>query len=282
MRAVDSLLADLTTRDIRLWVEDGRLRFNAPQGAMTADLRQELKVRKSELVEFLAADAAGDAGAAAGAPAIVADPVNADAPFPLTPIQQAYWVGRGNAESFELGGVSAHVYFELDGQGLEIARLEWAWNVLIHRHPMLRAVVDADGMQRILADVPHYAVALTDLSNGSTGQIDAHIEAVRAELSHRVAPAERWPLFDIRATALGADRLRLHISFDGLTFDASSILLLAREAWSLYATGRDTLVPLGLTFRDYVLAEARLRQSDDYRRARDYWEARLEFLAGCA
>lgn len=211
-------------------------------------------------------------------PEVVADPAQASEPFPLTRIQQAYWVGRGNPDSFELGGVSAHVYFETDGQGLDLARLEWAWNTLVRRHGMLRAVVDADGQQRVLPDVPEYRVSVADLSAASAAEFDAHIESVRAELAQYVAPADRWPLFEIRATRRSDDRLRLHISFDGLVFDASSILLLSREAWQLYTTGRDTLAPLELTFRDYVLAEARLQAGDDYRRARAYWEARLDTL----
>jgi amino acid adenylation domain-containing protein len=271
--AIDALLTDLKSRDIRLWVEDGRLRFSAPEGAMTAPLRQELKQRKEELLALLCV-----APAAAEPGVLVGDPANAFKPFPLTRIQQAYWVGRGNPDSFELGGVSAHVYFELDGQGLDLVRLEWAWNTLVRRHGMLRAVVDADGQQRVLPDVPEYRVAVSDLVAASPAKIDAHVAAVRAELAPYVAPADRWPLFEIRATRLSGDRLRLHISFDGLVFDASSILLLSREAWQLYTTGRDTLAKLDLTFRDYVLAEGRQAAGPEYRRARAYWEARLDTL----
>jgi len=140
VRPVDALLADLGSRDIRLWVEDGRLRFNAPEGAMTADLRQELTRRKGELVDLLGTPPAGEK---APATAIAPDPAHAGDPFPLTNLQRAYWIGRSDPDSFELGGVSAHVYFELEGEKLDLARLEWAWNTLVKRHGMLRAVVDS-------------------------------------------------------------------------------------------------------------------------------------------
>ena len=47
------LLAELRRRDIRLSVEAGRLRCNAPAGALTAELREALRARKAELLEFL-------------------------------------------------------------------------------------------------------------------------------------------------------------------------------------------------------------------------------------
>lgn len=53
-------------------------------------------------------------------------------------MQYAYWIGRIGA--YELGKVSSHVYFEFDNAGMDIERLNGAWNRLIERHEMLRAV----------------------------------------------------------------------------------------------------------------------------------------------
>ena len=59
-------------------------------------------------------------------------------PFPLTDIQHAYWVGRSNA--LELGGVSTHVYLELERDGLDPRRLQDSLRKVIERHDMLRAL----------------------------------------------------------------------------------------------------------------------------------------------
>jgi hypothetical protein len=48
------LLATCRSLDIRLWAEDGRLRCDAPSGALNADLRAQLATRKAELLELLA------------------------------------------------------------------------------------------------------------------------------------------------------------------------------------------------------------------------------------
>lgn len=85
-------------------------------------------------------------------PTIVPNPQQLYQPFPLTDIQQAYWLGRN--EAFELGNIAAHGYLELDCHYLDLTRLNQAWQKLILRHDMLRAVILADGQQQILPTVP--------------------------------------------------------------------------------------------------------------------------------
>ena len=50
---VSAFLAELSRRDIRVWSEGDRLRCNAPEGALTPDVRDQLRDRKSEILEFL-------------------------------------------------------------------------------------------------------------------------------------------------------------------------------------------------------------------------------------
>jgi hypothetical protein len=69
------------------------------------------------------------------------DPAARHDPFPLTDIQEAYWVGR--SADMGLGGVGAHAYDELAVTGLDPTRLEEALNRLIARHDMLRVVFAA-------------------------------------------------------------------------------------------------------------------------------------------
>jgi hypothetical protein len=50
---IPDLLADLAGKDIKVWVEQERLRCSAPEGALTPELRDQLRDRKSEIVGFL-------------------------------------------------------------------------------------------------------------------------------------------------------------------------------------------------------------------------------------
>jgi thioesterase domain-containing protein len=51
--SITAFLAELRSRDIQLWAEGDRLRCNAPAGALTPELRQQLRDRKADILEFL-------------------------------------------------------------------------------------------------------------------------------------------------------------------------------------------------------------------------------------
>ena len=182
-------------------------------------------------------------------------------PFPLTDVQHAYWIGRSGA--FELGNVGTHAYSEYDSEGLDPRPLERALQRLIERHDMLRAIVLPDGRQQVLADVPPYEIRIQDLRGQDPAQVTAALLEVRAEMSHQVLAADRWPLFDIRVSRWDGGE-RLHLSFDFLIGDAWSWQIIATELRWQYAHPDDALESPAATFRDYVLAEKALESSELY------------------
>ncbi|WP_051319008.1 non-ribosomal peptide synthetase [Chitinimonas koreensis] len=205
------------------------------------------------------------------------DPAARFEPFPLTDIQEAYWVGRD--DTIELGGVGAHGYGELRVRGFDAARFERALNRLIERHDMLRAVFHGDGTQQVLASVPAYRMPRQDLRGLAPAEVERRLAQTRERMSHQLLDAARWPLFEFALTELDQDVAHLHISIDALIVDAASGQILERELMQLYAEPEAQLPPLALTFRDYVVAEQALRQSPRYERALRYWRKRAATLA---
>jgi amino acid adenylation domain-containing protein len=197
-------------------------------------------------------------------------------PFPLTEIQQAYWLGRNSA--FELGNIASHLYIELDCQNLDLERLNSAWQKIIHHHDMMRMVVLPDGQQQILPQVPSYHIETFDLTSQSQPTQTRHLETIRQQMSHQVFDGETWPLFKLCATRLGQQHYRLHLSFDALIADALSLMNFGQQWWQLYQNPQATLPQLQVSFRDYVLAELALRDTPQYQRAQDYWQQRLSTL----
>ncbi len=197
-------------------------------------------------------------------------------PFPLTDIQQAYWVGRQGR--FELGNVSAHGYVEVDSTDIDVDRLCNALRRLIDRHEMLRAIVRADGRQQVLRDVPPYRIDVVDLRDWDPQQVSIRLAKTREEMSHQVRPADEWPVFEIKGYQLDEHRHRFHISMDALIADGRSVQVVIQEWYRLYRTPDAVLPPLHYTFREYVLAEALQRQGDEYKRAEAYWRERLSKL----
>ena len=206
-------------------------------------------------------------------PSFHSDPAHAYDPFPLNEMQQAYVSGR--SAGFDLGNISLHDYVEFEPAQFDLARANAALRALIRRHPMLRAVICGEGMQRVMESVPDYTIASDDLRGHPTESIETRIASERARMSHRVYDLAVWPWFEIRAFQLHNDRFRLLISCDAVMIDAWSSYRLQREFAVLFEDP-DALRPTPeVTFRDYVLTEASTRETESYRRARDYWNSRL-------
>ncbi|HUK64552.1 MAG TPA: hypothetical protein VLV15_14505, partial [Dongiaceae bacterium] len=97
---VDTFVRELESLGVRLWEEEGKLRFRAPSGVITDERREVLRAHKDAVLASLR-----------GGSAIVPDPDTWYEPFPLTDVQAAYLVGRNRGLPF--GGVGCHAYGEL-------------------------------------------------------------------------------------------------------------------------------------------------------------------------
>ncbi|MEH2065253.1 MAG: amino acid adenylation domain-containing protein [Nostoc sp.] len=193
--------------------------------------------------------------------------------FSLTDIQQAYWIGRNGA--FDLSNVATHAYREIDCLNLDLDRFNTAWQRLIERHDMLRAIVQPNGQQRILPQVPDYEIKVLDLRGESEEIREFRLTEIRDRMSHQVLPADKWPLFEICATRLPENKIRLYLSFDLLIGDAWSYQIIGRELAELVQNPDTPLKALEISFRDYVLGEIALRNTELYSRALEYWQSRI-------
>ena len=128
-------LSELFKKNIRLWTEDGKLKFKASAGVLTGEDKEFLKANKEEIINYLLNDEIK----------IEIDKEHQYEPFGMTEIQQAYVLGRNPA--FEYGGTACHIYMELEYDSLDTDKVQSVWNKLIKRHNMLHAVMSVDGYQ---------------------------------------------------------------------------------------------------------------------------------------
>ncbi|MDX1579397.1 MAG: condensation domain-containing protein, partial [Gemmatimonadota bacterium] len=232
--------------------------------------------KRALLVRRLGERRGRERGADDAWPTIVPDPHRRHEPFPLTPLQEAYWIGRD--ASLAMGRVATHSYMELEGEGLDPKRIEAAWNRLIERHDALRIRVLPDGRQQAAARVERYQIPVEDLSDAGSGARERRLEELRTSMSHAVPDPGSWPLFDLRAARLPEDRLRLFLGVDALIVDAWSVRLLFEEWDTLYRDPEADLPHLDLTLRDYVLGLEELEGTERFERAREHWAARAPEL----
>ncbi len=217
-----------------------------------------------------AGDPAGFAGGAAAAAEVdaahpngadpAAQPADPNAPFPLAPMQHAYWIGREDTQ--ELGGVAAHLYVEFDGPALDPAKLSVAVDALVQRHPMLRAQVLPDGTQRILDRPPLPVFTVDD---------DADLDAVRERKTHQKLRIDAGQVLDVTLSSRPDGGSRLHLDIDMHAADAMSYRALVAELAAVYH-GK-SLPPIGYRYADYVTSRPQPTAKD-----RQWWTERLDEL----
>ena len=215
-------------------------------------------------------------GEVADLPRIMPDTEHRYDPFPLTEVQQSFVLGRTNA--FEIGNVSIHRYAEFDLDELDVERLSLAFNLLIERHDMLRAVLRTDATQSILKHVPRYVIPIADLRGRDPVEIAAELDKTRGEMGDQVLPLTEWPPFDVRLSRLSDERWRLHASVDLVNLDGWSLEILSTDLSRFYASPHEQLLPFEASFRDYIMAREEMRRSVAYTQARSYWLDRIESL----
>jgi amino acid adenylation domain-containing protein len=122
MTSTGHFLARLRERNIKLWIEGDRLRCSAPTGALTAELKEEVAARKSDILSALAAEQDRER-------------------LPLTAPQRMMWL----LERLRPGDPAYHVVLVIRiGGPLDRKRLEESLNALVRRHEGLRLAISDD------------------------------------------------------------------------------------------------------------------------------------------
>ena len=257
--SIDHLVAAARASGIKLWEENGSLRFRAPAGAMTTELRDRIKANRKAIIDTLRAE---------NAPVLRGDPEHQYEPFSLTDIQTAYLLGRSS--SFQGGGTACHAYLEIDMGPIDAASLENAFDRLIERHGMLRTSFHRSGYQQTH---PRHEIRRRPITVVDTAQLPR----LRDRLSHQILDADHPPLMEL-AISRGERPTddRLHLSIDFLVADWTSMTLMIDQLVALHADPHADLGPEGPSFRDYVVSteldEDSPRAAQDHR----FWADRLK------
>jgi mycobactin phenyloxazoline synthetase len=194
-------------------------------------------------------------------------------PFPLAPMQHAYWIGR--TDEVALGSVAAHLYVEFDGSAVDPTALEAAVRALVDRHEMLRAVFTDNGMQRIAARRAQPALVVHDLRESSA--VDTELERLRQERSHARLDVAHGEVFAIALSLLPGGRTRLHVDVDMLAADALSYRVLLADLARLYQHPEEPLAPIGYSYQGYLAARPG-RRAEARAQAREWWQHRIPDL----
>ncbi len=261
---VKTILETLKNKGITLFVDGKKLKYRAVGGIEHDDILL-LKEYKEELIIYLKENTEEIK--------VISAPKDMYEPFALTDVQAAYALGR--KDSFEYGGVACHVYMELVYNELNASKVQDIWRSLIDRHEMLRAVVYENGTQQVLAEVSKFEVQEYDFSYASN--MEQNLGEIRARMGNAMYELGSWPMFEIAVSHTSQQSI-FHFSMDFLVADWKSIWTLLYEFETLYFKSTKVLPKIGVSFRDYLIAERKLRETEQYRIDKQYWLNRIESL----
>lgn len=265
MSDVVVILEKLKEEGFSLWLDGEKLRYKAPKESITKANLLTLKRNKEEIIQVLQNYSKRIV--------VEVDSDNRYEPFPLTDVQTAYLMGRNNL--FDYGGVACHVYLELKYKKLDVSRVRLVWNKLIQTHDMLRTVVFEEGYQQVLKEVPELEIPYWDVSKGEN---ICEYNDFRQQMGNHVYDTGKWPMFGI-AVAKKAEESILYFSMDFLIADWTSIWMLLSEFEALYYLKKDSINVPQITFRDYLSAERKLKESERYVNDKAYWLNKIDSLS---
>ncbi|RLT97980.1 non-ribosomal peptide synthetase [Ketobacter sp.] len=269
---VVEFLASLAKQDIRLWLEGENLRFSAPEGAFTPEIRDKVVANKPAIIEFLRQARKLNEAAI--------EPVSRDQALQTSYGQQRLWIlDQLNPHDVTYNMSSAlRIKGPLRGDVLEKVLRE-----LVKRHESLRTCFDEnDGepVQRILP-ADGWSLLREDLSAMEPSQQQAAVDKAVSTESLTPYDLKSGPLFRARLLVLGADHHVLIAGMHHIISDAWSMEVLVKELSILYmafSSGMGSpLPPLPIQYADYSAWQRQQMAGEDMQKHMTYWQ---ETLAG--
>ena len=265
---LNETLTQLRENGVELWVEDSRLRYEAPVGAVMPPLLAALREHRAELIASLEL---ATWEPVAQLPAI--EPRPRTGALPVSFAQQRLWFLdqlEPDAATYNLP-----VAMELTGP-LDVPALARALSEIVRRHEVLRTTFPA-----VNGTVPVQQIAPAQ-------PVDLAVVAVRdaAAAQQLIAAEARWPfdlahgpLVRLQLLRLGPATHVLQLNVHHIVFDAWSFVVFARELSVLYeafAAGRFSPLPdLPIQYADYASWQRQWLQGAVLEKQRGYWRRQL-------
>ena len=270
---LEHFLTHLRKLDVRLWVEQGRLRASAPAGQLTPDLRAEIGRRKEEIIAYLEASAAGGA-----LPLPPLQPVSRQGALPLSFSQQRLWF----LYHLEPHNTAYNIPAAIRLQGrLDIAALERSFAEIVRRHEVLRTSFCMEGGQPGQVVSPPVPLPLRQVD------LSAVPASLREERAFEVLREEFQRPFDLSCDVLirpllvrlSAEEYIVSVVTHHIASDAWSLGVMTRELGELYAafsTGRPSPYPeLAVQYADYAAWQRLPQQARRLEAQLGYWKEKL-------
>jgi amino acid adenylation domain-containing protein len=267
VKPIQKFLSELNGLDVKLWVDETRLRCNAPQGILTPEIRTQLSDRKAEIIKFLQYSQPQT---------IPRSPRNQ--PLPLSWAQERLWFFN------QLEGLSATYNMSscvrITGN-LYLDALKLALSEIVRRHEVLRTSFQAVNGTPIQVIHPEATmkINMVDLQQHSKTeqktlvQHQAHKEAI-TPFDLEIAPLIRCSLLQLEQS-----EYVLLVNVHHIVSDGWSIGVFIQELSTLYQAfciGKTSPLPeLPIQYADFAVWQRQWLSEEVFQNQLNYWKQQL-------
>lgn len=221
---------------IYLWVDGEKLKFKAPKGAFTDELKSSVKEYKSDLIAYICSLEAQK----------LESHNKEEELFLLTDVQYSYLIGRENI--YDYGGIGCHAYVEAELPKCNRERMEKAWHRVIDKHDMLRAVIMREGYQKVVKEFSYPTIK----ENIAENTLQDTVLEVRNRLEKKNYLYNEPPLYEIEISSDTVTSV-IHFSMDMLLADSISMGVILNDLLDFYDNPEQDLRKPQITFQDVIL-----------------------------
>ncbi len=260
--------------DINLFLEGDRLRCNAPQGAITDELKSEMSGRKAEIISFLQ-----QANIQTTTTAIAPISRTEQNTFPLSFAQRGLWFLDQLQPNSAFYNIPLALH--LSGQ-INIAALESSINEIIQRHEALRTnFVTAEGQPvQVIASSLNCQVQVINLLHLSETERKTEAQRLVTVEANRPFNLEREPLFRVTLLLLDQTEYVLLFTMHHIISDGWSLGVLLKELTELYkgfCTLKHPVLPdLPVQYADFAVWQRQWVTGEILETQLHYWKEQLK------
>ncbi|MEH2165185.1 MAG: amino acid adenylation domain-containing protein [Nostoc sp.] len=271
---LNQFLAELAQRGVKLWTEDGQLRYRAPKGALTLELRDELALHKAEVVKLLHQSNVDRRDAE-----LPLVRVSRDRDLPLSFPQEQLWLLTQLQPNNPF--YNEPIALRLHGS-LNVVALEKSLNKIIARHSALRTnFVTVDGqLVQVIAESLTLSVPVVDLRDIPESEREISLQQLATAEVQRPFNLASSPLVRTYVFKLTEVEHVLLLIIHHIIFDGRSLGLLVRELATIYSAFCNNLFPelpeLPIQYKDFAVWQRQWLQGEVLESQLAYWKQQLE------
>ncbi|MFC6632382.1 non-ribosomal peptide synthetase [Microbulbifer taiwanensis] len=275
-----TFIKKMNTLGIKLWLEDGQLKFKAPKGTWTDEIRDELIANKEKLIAFLQ-QASGERQPPSIRPVKrgsfvdrVADDESSDQ-FPLSFAQERLWfIDQLDPDSATYNiPIAVSIRSEVDGdrarQTLDISQIEQAFNVIITRHENLRTIFPSSNgkAQQLVLENVSFMLECVDLRHVESEEArDQEFQRLCQIEARTPFDLSKGPLLRVKLCKLTSYEHVLILNIHHIISDGWSMGVMVKEFVSIIEAFRQgkqpQLPPLPIQYLDYSIWQRKWLSAD--------------------